>query len=238
MPVPVIEDISTAVSQSCACAADSLEAALTELLAGVLRKLAPAAASGALLLQRPKRRLLVVGSDDCTELLVRAEAEFGEGPAGAALAGGTTILIPDTAAESRWPDYMPTLRLARIRSTVSLPVPGTGVVLVLHAPEPGLSDQAVRAAHQAASGMAPALTCILRTARLTETSHHLGEALRSRTVIDLAVGIIMAQNRCPQDQALTLLKSASSYRNQKLHDVAASIVNAITPTGVSTHFDQ
>jgi AmiR/NasT family two-component response regulator len=48
--------------------------------------------------------------------------------------------------------------------------------------------------------------------------------LETRTAIDVAVGIIMAQNRCSQDEAFELLKAASGACNVKLHVVAAAVV--------------
>jgi AmiR/NasT family two-component response regulator len=48
--------------------------------------------------------------------------------------------------------------------------------------------------------------------------------LETRTAIDVAVGIIMVQNRCSQDEAFELLKAASGACNVKLHVVAAAVV--------------
>lgn len=48
--------------------------------------------------------------------------------------------------------------------------------------------------------------------------------MTSRTIIDAACGVIMAQNRCSHDDAFQLLAKASSHRNQKLHDVAGEII--------------
>ena len=56
--------------------------------------------------------------------------------------------------------------------------------------------------------------------------------------IDLATGAIMAQNRCGQDTAIKILKIASSTRNVKLRDIAASVVRSISQDPrVRTHFD-
>jgi AmiR/NasT family two-component response regulator len=53
----------------------------------------------------------------------------------------------------------------------------------------------------------------------------------------MAVGIIMAQNRCSQHDAFEILKTASSTRNSKLHDVAASVVNSLGQGPARTHYD-
>ena len=62
--------------------------------------------------------------------------------------------------------------------------------------------------------------------------------MKSRTTIDLAAGVIMAQNRCSQATAMAILKNASSARNVKLRDVAATVVASVSSDAtVTTHFD-
>ncbi|WP_253905045.1 ANTAR domain-containing protein [Arthrobacter sp. H14] len=62
--------------------------------------------------------------------------------------------------------------------------------------------------------------------------------MKTRTTIDLAVGIIMGQSRCSQDEAFALLRSASSTRNIKLREVAAGIVASTGSPPASTHFNR
>jgi hypothetical protein len=59
---------------------------------------------------------------------------------------------------------------------------------------------------------------------VAERSADLMTAMNSRMVIDLAAGIIMGQNRCTQDQAISILKIASGARNMKLSAVAAAVI--------------
>jgi AmiR/NasT family two-component response regulator len=76
-------------------------------------------------------------------------------------------------------------------------------------------------------------------AHLSEARDNLKAALESRTTIDLAVGIIMGQNRCSQEAAFKILKNASRTRNVKLRDVAATIVAAVNREHeVETPFDE
>lgn len=74
-------------------------------------------------------------------------------------------------------------------------------------------------------------------AERTERANDLAHALESRTTIDLAVGIVMGQNRCTQDEAFEMLKSASSTRNIKLRDLAAQLVTASGGESARTHFE-
>ena len=78
----------------------------------------------------------------------------------------------------------------------------------------------------------------MRISQLAEAKAHLTAAMESRTTIDLATGAIMAQNRCGQETAIKVLKIASSTRNVKLRDIAATVVASISQDPqVRTHFD-
>jgi AmiR/NasT family two-component response regulator len=52
-------------------------------------------------------------------------------------------------------------------------------------------------------------------------------AMASRSVIEQAKGIIMAQNRCDAEQAFTVLRRGSQGRNVKLRDLAHDLVARI-----------
>ena len=55
-------------------------------------------------------------------------------------------------------------------------------------------------------------------------------------VLDLAIGIIIAQNRCTQDEAAAILKRASNTRNVKLRHLAQEIVVHASGGTPTTHF--
>ena len=56
----------------------------------------------------------------------------------------------------------------------------------------------------------------------------LGEAMASRAIIDQAIGILMAQQRCNASTAFDLLRRASQNRNRKLRDVAVDIITNVS----------
>uniref|UniRef100_UPI001124F7FB ANTAR domain-containing protein n=2 Tax=Arthrobacter TaxID=1663 RepID=UPI001124F7FB len=94
-------------------------------------------------------------------------------------------------------------------------------------------DRAVNYVRQASKG----LRLAVMLAQRNENAANLRRAMESRTIIDTAVGIIIAQNRCTQEDAINLIKSASSTRNLKLRDVAAAIVESAGGGNVTTHFE-
>ncbi|HEX4100746.1 MAG TPA: ANTAR domain-containing protein, partial [Pseudonocardiaceae bacterium] len=55
---------------------------------------------------------------------------------------------------------------------------------------------------------------------------HLRIALSSRSVIDQAIGIVMAKRGCSPEAAFTTLRTVSQRRNIKLRVVATELVDA------------
>jgi AmiR/NasT family two-component response regulator len=61
--------------------------------------------------------------------------------------------------------------------------------------------------------------------------------MESRTVIDLAAGIIMGQNKCGQAAAIAIMKTTASHREIKLRTLAAEMVAALSDETPATHFE-
>ena len=62
--------------------------------------------------------------------------------------------------------------------------------------------------------------------------------MQSRTIIDMAIGAIMAQNRCRRDTAFKILRNTSNNRNMKIRDVAATLIGSIAgDTDTSARFE-
>jgi hypothetical protein len=116
----------------------------------------------------------------------------------------------------------------------------TRAALNIFAPQPHRFSAAdIAGGLEFAAQASRSLRLALRIAHLTEARNDLAAAMQSRTPIDIATGVIMAQNRCTQDSALRILKNASSLRNLKLRDVAAAIVASVSGDAVlAAHFDE
>ncbi len=85
-----------------------------------------------------------------------------------------------------------------------------------------------RRAESFAANATGAIALAVRQAASADLTSQLRAALASRAVIDQALGVIMAQERCTHDQAFAVLRSASQNRNIKLHDIAAEIVTSVS----------
>lgn len=196
----------------------------------------------ALTLRRRKRTATVAGSSEKAVLLDHIEQGLGQGPCLEALNVHRPVLLADVATDTLWPDYSRALAAAGCRSALGVPMElgeTSQAVLNFFAPEAGLFTEDV--IHEAAA-FADVAGSTLRLAIRIETAEHLNAdlktAMATRTAIDLACGVIMAQNRCTQDEAFALLTKASSHRNEKVHAIAADIIARVSGNAnTSAHFE-
>lgn len=195
---------------------------------------------------RKKKAATVASSDAHARTLDEIQLQFGEGPCVEAMKVMMTVHVPDVVAESRWTDYMAAVGRYGVGSILAVPLELEGETrgaLNLFSPRPhGFSGPEIDGAEDFARQASKALKLAIRIAHLTEARNDLTAAMQSRTAIDIATGVIMAQNRCCQEVALKVLKvlkTASSLRNIKLRDVAASVAASVSgDTAISTHFEE
>ncbi|PPK93383.1 GAF domain-containing protein [Kineococcus xinjiangensis] len=162
--------------------------------------------------------------------------EHGYGPCIEAGLTGTVLLIEDTRSETRWPDYTAHVAAHGVRSSLSVPLPvQTEIVGALncYSRKPGaFSDEDIAVAHELASHLAVAVGNAVAYTGAAQLAEQMRTAMDSRAVIDQAMGVIMAQNRCDAQAAFRILTRASQNRNVKLRDLAAGIVAGVAqPTG-------
>lgn len=195
---------------------------------------------GATLL-RPRSQGTVASSSDTARHMDELQYTFGDGPCLTATRTQTLVHVKDSHTDHRWSDYFTAISNHGVRSILAVPVPLEGQALCalnFYALTPDSFDpDSIDTAQHFAREASQCLRLAVRIAHLTDTGQNLTTAMQSRTTIDLAAGIIMAQNRCSQEQAMTILKAASSGRNMKLRDVAAALLGSITQHKPATHFD-
>ncbi len=195
----------------------------------------------AVTLRRNKRTATIGGSSDRAVVLDRIEQALGNGPCVDALEGGVPVLLGDVSSDRRWPEYRSALTAAGISSALGIPMTADedwGAVLNFFSPATGpFTRDVVAAAVLFAEMASKALRLAIRIAAADQRGHDLKAAMENRSVIDLACGMIMAQNRCSKDEAFKFLTRASNDRNQKLYLIAQSIVDSVTgPPRTAPHF--
>ena len=213
---------------------DSVEQFLHELAVLAVRTVGEgdAMSCGMALRQRGRPASAAACSDSLVSEADRVQYQAGDGPALDVLRHAHPVNVRDTASEHRWPRFCRQAASLGIRSCYAAPLVNDGDpqgALVLYARRPGAfgPEQASRADKFArhASG---ALTLALRMASCADQNDQLKSSIVTRAVIDQALGVIMATERCPQDKAFALLRSASQNTNVKLRDLAATIVTRVS----------
>jgi hypothetical protein len=151
--------------------------------------------------------------------------------------------VPDVDVDRRWPEYLAVCTEHGVGSILAVPFTlegEVGAALNLYArTSNAFSGDAVNRIEEYVRRASKALNLAVRMAHLSEARDNLKAAMESRTMIDLAVGVVMGQNRCSQDAAFKILKNASSARNIKLREVAVAIIATLNQgEKVETPFDE
>lgn len=214
---------------------------MTQFAATTLSRAGGSRIECAVTLWRRKRAVTIAGSSAEAMHLDAIEQKLGNGPCVHALTSGRMILVGDVRKDGRWPEYAESLVSAGAEGVLGVPLvlgPDASAALNFFAAQAGVFTKDVIEEAGVFGDMASqALRLALRIASADLLIDDLKAAMERRTVIDLACGIIMTQNDCNQTEAFAFLLQASQHRNQKVHDVAASIVQGRTGSVANTFFE-
>jgi GAF domain-containing protein len=232
MSQPVPAELSTALSELAGLllSTDSFEQVLQRVAELSVRVIKPAATCGITLVQ-DERVITAASADALARQLDEQQYENEDGPCLESLYRGEVVEAVNLATEKRWDSY-PTVAMAHgILAILSTPliVKGRPVgVLNLYARTPQAFSTVDRQLASLLAGQAAiAVTAALRHYDEVTLSDHLRIALSSRSAIDQAIAIVMAQRHCDPEVAFATLQTISQRRNIKLRTVATELVAAI-----------
>jgi hypothetical protein len=160
---------------------------------------------------------LVVAIDDL-------QYELQQGPCyEAAVEGQHMLLAADLSNDPRWPEYGPRAAALGIGAQLALSLEAEGrsrAALNLYSKRAGGFDEAAELAEMFASHA----TLVMGYVR---TVADLDTAVRSRTVIGQAIGILMERYDLDEDRAFGFLTRVSQTSNIKLREVAKELVDGV-----------
>lgn len=202
-----------------------------------LARLATAAVDGEVscgITLRYEYGLMTVGSSDPrAEMLDETQYVGGDGPCVQTVRTGAVIEIPDLWLEQRWTSYVSEAVAAGLRCSLSLPLTLNGDTFgALNAYAFDRADVfgagPRRELELFAAQAAGTLRVATRQVKDATLLAQMEESLGSRTVIDQALGIIMATRRCTATVAFDLLRRESQNNHRRLRDVAAELITRTT----------
>ncbi|MCX6498391.1 MAG: GAF and ANTAR domain-containing protein [Arthrobacter sp.] len=194
-------------------------------------------------LLRDRKAATIGWSSDTAREVDEIQYRLAQGPCLTAAQEEREVYVPDLFDEDRWgPDYANAVASHGLRSVLSVPFHLQGEAQaalnlysdVAHKFDGDVADRARDYTRQ----ISQALRMAVRFSLHTDSATNLRATLESRTVIDMAIGIVMAQNRCNQDAAVRILTDASSNGNVKLRDIATSLVESVGGSETKTHFQE
>ena len=179
-------------------------------------------------LSRRRKPTVLGGSSREALILDSFHDSVAEGPGVEARKTGLAVLVPDTTMDPRWRRYQRAAAQRGNRSILTIEMLAereATAILTFSSPSPeAFDDGAVAACGALAVRAARVMRLAVRLDSAKSLHRDLLYAMRSRTEINLATGILMAQSRCSQSEAFELLARVSNTRNVKLRVIAGEIL--------------
>lgn len=211
---------------------DALDDFLREIATHVVGEIADGLSCGITVHTSQRRPYTIGSSDGLAQQLDEAQYKADEGPCLQALREGVTVDVPDLADQVRWPNFHREALAIGLSASLSIPMISrgdpVGALNLYGRATGGLTRAEKERAQRFADRASGAIALAARTAEQHNIIEDLQAALTSRTAIDQALGIIMAQQGCTAEHAFALLRQNSQHRNIKLRDLAAELITEVS----------
>lgn len=179
-------------------------------------------AAGICVVHRGQRIDTHAASDDLVRRIDALQHELSEGPCLDALRKNHTVVSDDLATDARWPSWGPqVVEQVGLSSSVSYRLYSTDKdlgALNLYG-----TEASAFTSEDIADGLALAAHVAVALAAAQEVEH-LEHAMRGRTVIGQATGILMERFDLAPERAFSVLSRMSQQKNVKLRAIADEIV--------------
>lgn len=189
---------------------------------------------------RRHRPLVLAANNPEAMMLDGLQDGIAEGPGLETRKTRQAVLVPDTTMDPRWRRYQRAAAQRGYRSVLAMPLledrdAAATLTFISTSPE-AFDDGAVAACETLAVRASKVVRLAVRFESAQGVNRDLLQAMRSRTVINVATGILMAQSRCSQSEAFELLAKVSNTRNVKLRIVAEEILRRFDGAPAGTAF--
>ncbi len=179
-------------------------------------------AAGICVVHRGERIDTHAASDDLVRRIDALQHELSEGPCLDALRKNHTVVSDDLATDARWPSWGPqVVEQVGLSSSVSYRLYSTdkdlGALNLYGTEASAFTSEDIADGRALAAHVAVALAA-------AQEVEHLEHAMRGRTVIGQATGILMERFDLAPERAFSVLSRMSQQKNVKLRAIADEIV--------------
>lgn len=200
---------------------------------------AGAAVECAAVLHRGRSRPVTAGSTPGAAAIASSEDDYRDGPTAlGSLPAAPTVI---NQAGSRWQAYRSRLLERGFGGALVLPLDvqqdSSAALVFLGPANYGFTTKVLPEAAWFGEVAAHSLKLALDVHGVIRAGDNLKQVLESRTSIDVACGVLMAQNRCSYAEAFSRLAGTSRNRNIKVRSVADSILKAMPSGAPRTRFE-
>jgi GAF domain-containing protein len=206
-----------------------LDAVLTDITQ-IAQSWLPGAESTSITLLRGDRAWTAAYSSQLALDADEMQYREGFGPCMDAGRTGMRLVVRDMRTEQRWPGYAPAAVERGVRSSLSVPLPfqsrTIGALNNYSTQVDAFNEESLTLAEGIATHIGIAVMNADAHADATATVRQMQEALESRKVIDMALGILISAHHCSPDEAFEILVRTSQSHNRKLRDLARTLVEA------------
>lgn len=189
--------------------------------------------SGTTLIDPDGSRTSAAATDPLVEAADGLQYESGEGPCLTAWARCTTIRVDDLddpAVAARWPRWTEAARPLGVAAVLSAPLVAGGEALgamKVYADRPNTFGPHDEHLMERFAAQAAILLANVRTVEQAQRlSTDLVDTMRTRDVVNIAKGMVMAEDGVGEDAAFTALARSARHQQRPLGDLARSLVEA------------
>lgn len=204
-------------------------------LAELAARTIPAVKTCAITMANGGRVITVGAADSLAAQLDEQQYALDEGPCLQALHDRQIVDAPDLSRENRWDGYPQaalSLGIAAIYSSPLIAGERAVGVLNLYADHLNAFDDVSRQlTAELVTVTALAIAATLRNYGDITLTDQLQEALNSRSIIDQAIGILVATQHVPPTEAFAVLRRQSQNSNTRLTTIAQQLVDGYTRAG-------
>jgi GAF domain-containing protein len=206
-----------------------LETLLTQLLELTSRAISSCTAVSVTVVGDDGGYVTAASTSDDALAADAAQYELGQGPCVDSLRTGQQHHFELTEVE-RWPGFRDRALELGFGSVLSVPLMSGGVAigaLNIFAAESGLlAEDDVLLARRIAAPAAATLANARAYRQATRLAGQLETALANRSVIERAKGVLMVTQRCTEEEAFGLMRTASQQRNIKVVNIAEQVLRS------------